>query len=169
MKLQVYLFFFSLFLVGCHKPQNVADLDDINELEEFFYNHQAGFNELASTACTFKKNVGLGFYRFIADAPATYPEHLEKHATQMATLLSQIRVKEIMLFQASDSNCSLFIKKWIFLHSEGGSHMGYIYQPLNFNEFNPDVHEKDKRDIKTRIYFTKELTDGWYIEYLNEP
>lgn len=163
------LLLFSLVLIGCNKQQNVAELDDINELEQFFHEHQTEFNKLSSNACSFKKNTGLGFYHFTANAPVTYPEQLAHYAAQMEISLRQIRAEEIMLYQKSEGECSLFIKKWVIRQSTGGSHMGYGYQPAKLSEFNQVIHQKDNRDTKQRIFFTKALAEGWYIEYFNEP
>ncbi|WP_213994678.1 hypothetical protein [Arsukibacterium sp.] len=170
MKFTIYfVLLLSLLLIGCNKAQNVPKRADVDELNQFFYQHQAQFNELASAACAYITTTSLGFNRLRRNAAVTYPEHLAPYAAKMNTLLNLISVDEMILHQATDDDCSLFIRKWAVWHSDGGSHLGYSYQPPKLSEYNPAIHHKDNRNTNERLHFTKPLTDGWYIEYVNLP
>lgn len=163
------VFFLSISLTGCNKSFEITNTHNIDELTEFFYQNQAHFDDLSSTACSYFSRISIGFKRFKVDEPVIYPEHLAANALKMNFLLKKINKSEVILHQTNKVECSLFIKHKMLWQSEGGSHIGYSYQPPNLNPYDPAIHQFSANNTQKRIHFTKSLEDGWYIEYLNIP
>lgn len=170
MKAAIYIvFLFSALLTACNRSSNVSNVDDIGELTEFFYQNQEDFNNLADAACAYFSKLPIGFERFKVDEPVVYPEHSAEYARKMNIILKKIKKREIILHQTDKVECSLFIKQWVHWQSDGGSHIGYSYQPPNLNPYSPAIHKISEKHALERVHFTQSLENGWYIEYVNIP
>ncbi len=164
MKAVMYiLIILSVSVGGCSRKA------DVDELSQHFEQHRAQFDALADAACSYYASFPRGFDIFEVDAPVVYLEHHAQYAAQMNSLLKEINESRIILHRSGNTECSLFLRQWAVVDAEGSSHMGYSYHPSKLSEYNPAIHQKDNRNTRENIYFTKALADGWYIEYVNTP
>lgn len=159
----------ATLLVGCNNDNSVVNIDETVKLTDFFHLNQQQFNNLADASCTYLNNIPINFEVFKVDEPVVYPENLAPYAQKMNFALKKISKSEIVLHQISDTKCTLFIPDKVRWQSEGGSHIGYSYQPPNLNSYDPAIHQFSEENMQKNIHFTKALADGWYIEYLNLP
>lgn len=154
----------SLLLAGCGKTP------DVDELTQQFSQHQTQFKQLAKMSCEVKASLNTTFHHHKINAPLDdYPEHIANQLQKINTLLKDIDAEAISLSQKGEPECSLFITQWSVWFYGEGAYMGYSYQPAKISDYNPAIHQEDKRDPKAPLHFTKALADGWYIEYVNIP
>ena len=154
----------SLLLAGCSEKR-----PDVEELSQRFFQYQTQFNQLADLSCSLKKSLNAKFHHHKINNALDYPAPIAAEFLKLNTLLKQIEAEGITFSQDGGSECSLFITQWSVWFNGEGSYMGYSYHPSKLNEYNPAIHQKDKRNTKENLHFTKALADGWYIEYVNTP
>lgn len=65
--------------------------------------------------------------------------------------------------------CRLYIGVWSMWMTAEGQEMLYVFNPETIYEYNPQIHIKANRDLKTEIDFTLPLSSGWYVKYNNTP
>lgn len=158
------LIMFSVLLASCSEKT-----PDVEELSQRFLQYQTQFNQLADLSCSLKKSLNAKFHHHKINNALDYPDPIAAEFLKLNTLLKQIEAEGITFSQEGASECSLFITQWsVWFHGEG-SYMGYSYHPPKLNEYNPAIHQKDKRNTKENLHFTKALADGWYVEYVNTP
>lgn len=163
------LILFITLLSGCKNDTSLDSIDESGKLTDFFYQNQQHFNNLANASCTYLNNIPIKFDIFKVNEPVIYPENLASYAQKMNFSLKKISKSKIVLHQISDIKCTLFISHKIRWRPEGGSHIGFSYEPPNLNPYDPAIHQFSATNTQKRIHFTKSLEDGWYIEYLNIP
>lgn len=147
-------------LTGCSKRS------DVEELTQRFFQHQDSYNQLAEVSCAVKAKLNTKFFSYNISTTTNYPVDLAPGFEKIDALLSQIDSNHIVF---SESNCALFIETWSFWLSGEGAYIGYSYQPAKLSEYNPAIHLEKNRNFREKIHFTKPLSDGWYVEYANEP
>jgi hypothetical protein len=160
------------FLAGlacCLLLSSCSERRDVDEMTQHFQLHQDKFKQLAVAACSLRATLDTRFHRYYADTAEQYPAEVAPLLKQLDQLLEDIDKEDMTLLQEGTAECSLSVNEWDVFFAGEGSYMVYSYQPAVIAEFNPEIHRKGKRNTTEKIYFTKALADGWYIEYLNEP
>jgi hypothetical protein len=160
------------FLAGlacCLLLSSCSERRDVDEMTQHFQVHQDKFKQLATAACSLKATLNTGFHRYWIDTAEQYPAELAPLLKQLDQLLEDIDKEDMTLRQDGAAECSVYVTEWSVFFAGEGSYMAYSYQPAVIAEFNADIHLEKSRNTTERIYFTKALADGWYIEYLNEP
>lgn len=144
---------------------------DVQELSAYFFDNQLAFNQVRDIGCNLNKTLNTQLYYYKIDTALHYPEHLATQFIKIDKMLKKMNAKGITIRPRSGtgSECSLYIRSWAFGFAGDGSEMGYSYQPERIIEYDPAIHLEKNRNFKEKIHFTKTLSDGWFIEYVNEP
>ena len=82
---------------------------------------------------------------------------------ELEPLLEEVGADSIVI--EGNTNCSLYLPVWGYGFAGDSNEMGLRFQPEQLYPFNPAIHLKENRDMKTDIRFTKALANGWFIDY----
>ncbi|EGM78991.1 hypothetical protein Rhein_0849 [Rheinheimera sp. A13L] len=160
------------FLAGlacCLLLSSCSERRDVDEMTQHFQLHQDKFKQLAAAACSLKATLNTKFHRYDINTAEQYPAELAPLLKQLDQLLADVDKEDMALLQEGTAECSLIVTEWSSFFAGEGAYMAYSYQPAVIAEFNPDIHMEGKRSTTEKIYFTKALAYGWYIEYLKQP
>lgn len=144
---------------------------DVQDLSAYFFENQLAFNQIRDIGCSLNETLNTQFHYYKADTALQYPEHLATQFMKIDKMLKKMKATGITIrpHLKSGAECSLYIRSWAFGFAGDGGEMGYNYQPAKLFEYDPAIHLEENRNFKEKIHFTKALSDGWFIEYVNEP
>ncbi|MCG9732373.1 hypothetical protein L1D44_21595 [Shewanella sp. Isolate13] len=160
------------------------------ELSEHFMDNQSKFERLSNLSCTLlnndfkamqyavgdydnreskaKTNEQIKDYKFKWANLNKYGAQFENNLKEIDKLLVDLDVDEILIRELS-GECRLYIDVWSIWMTGEGQEMGYLFNPETIYEYDPEIHSKSNRDLKTQIDFTLPLSSGWYVGYSNTP
>ncbi|MCG9740176.1 hypothetical protein L1D32_18630 [Shewanella insulae] len=172
------------FISAC--SQNVQE----KELSERFFVNQLKFELLSNLSCSLlnndfksmrykvgdydrrelkaKSDESIKDYKFKWKNLSKYSPQFSDSLKGIDSLLVDLDVDGILIREIS-GECRLYIEVWSNWMTGEGQEMGYLFNPKVIYKYDPEVHSKLNRDLKTQIDFTMPLSSGWYVGYSNTP
>jgi hypothetical protein len=133
---------------------------DIPQLEQKYAEKAFIFHEISRLGCEIWRTTNIRWQHFKKGESSEYSLLLYK---ELEPLLEEVGSDSIVI--EGDTKCSLYLPVWGCGFAGDSNEMGFIFQPEQIFPFNPAIHLKENRDMKTDIRFTKALANGWFIDY----
>lgn len=147
-------------LTGCMPRADVPDM------EKKFVQYQPEFIELSRLICGLSDTTKKKLYSY---QPGDYVHYAAADTTSFRQIELLLADTGFESFGLEGPACSIYLTEWGVWFGGEGQAMYFSYQPQEKAPFIAEQHLRGKRDVKQRIYFTKELKNDWYIVYDNEP
>jgi hypothetical protein len=107
-------------------------------------------------------------YKFKWSELNKYGEQFKNNLDKIDGILVDLELDDILIRELS-GECRLSINVWSIWMTGEGQQMTYLYNPMANYGYNPKIHTKSNRDLKTQIDFTMPLSSGWFVGYTNTP
>lgn len=128
------------------------------------------FLNLSKTACLAQEQHKIVFhvYRHNEEDRIEHPE-IKDYPELDNQLKSTINGKFLQDIAIFGEPCRLYVSVWDGGMVLGGESIAYEYNPKNIQPYDPNADlDKMKKEFKN-IYYTIELSDGWFVSYQYWP
>ena len=140
------------------------------ELSTYFTENKDTFLNLSKTTCLAQEQHKIVFhvYRHNEEDRIEHPE-MKDYPELDNQLKSTINGKFLQDIAIFGEPCRLYVSVWDGGMVLGGESIAYEYNPKNIQPYDPNVDlDKMKKEFKN-IYYTIELSDGWFVSYQYWP
>lgn len=154
------------YLLLCSVLMACMPRADVPEMEDKFAKYKPEFIELSRLICGLSDNTKKKLYSY---QPGDYVDYAEADTASFRQIELLLADTGFESFGLEGPACSIYLTEWGVWFGGEGQAMYFSYQPQEKSPFIAEQHSDEQRDVKQRIYFTKELKNDWYIVYDNEP